>query len=105
MLHYALGASLCTTPYLMGEIMAVSKEMERITITVDKKVKEQLDRYAELYGISTSRLATNMVYVGLEHVDFLSKLGFGHLVRGLESFQELFKKLVSTETMKDSSTK
>lgn len=85
--------------------MAVSKDVERITISVDKKVKEQLDRYSKLYGISTSKLARNMLYIGLDEFNFLKKLGFVHIVRGLDSFTELFKNLVNSETKKDSSKK
>ena len=85
--------------------MAVSREMERITITVDRNVKEQLDKYAELYGISTSRLASNMVYIGLDQFGFLNRLGFGHLARGLERFNELFKNLVNAETQAEKPAK
>jgi hypothetical protein len=77
--------------------MAVSKETERITISLDKEVKEKLDEYAKLYDIPTSRIARNMVYVGLDQVRFLHLCGFGHVARGLDKFKELFQNLIVSE--------
>lgn len=85
--------------------MVVSKDIERITISIDKEVKEKLDQYAELYGISTSKLARNLVYVGLDQANFLHKVGVNHLVKGLDTFKDLFKRLIDSETNKDSSGK
>ena len=77
--------------------MAVSKDTERITISLDKEVKEKLDEYAKLYDIPTSRLARNMVYVGLDQVNFLHRCGFGHVARGMDKFKELFQNLIESE--------
>ena len=77
--------------------MAVSKNTERITISLDKEVKKQLDKYARQYDIPTSRLARNMVYVGLEHFDFLHKCGFGHITKGIDKFKELFQNLLDSD--------
>ena len=77
--------------------MAVSDDTERITISLDRKVKEKLDEYAKLYDIPTSRLARNMLYVGMDQFQILHKMGFGHISKGLDKFKELFQNLVNSE--------
>jgi len=77
--------------------MAVSKDTERITISVNKEVKEYLQRYSDIYGIPVSALARNMMYVGLDQFHILHKLGFGHLTKKLDAFTESFKSLMKSK--------
>ena len=77
--------------------MAVSKNTERITISVNKKVKEYLQKYSDTYGIPVSVLARNMMYVGLDQFHILHKLGFGHITKKMEAFTESFKGLMRSK--------
>ena len=77
--------------------MAVSKDTERITISVNKEVKDYLQKYSDLYGIPVSALSRNMMYVGLDQFHILHKLGIGHLVKGLEVFTKNFKNLMKSK--------
>jgi len=77
--------------------MTVSKDTERITISVNKEVKEYLQKYSDLYGIPVSVLSRNMMYVGLDQFHILHKLGFGHIAKGLESFKEGFNNLMKSK--------
>ncbi len=80
--------------------MPLPEDKVSISVVIDRKVKDELDKYAKLYGISTSKLARNMVYVGLDQFQFLHKMGFGHIAKGLDRFSELFRNLVNSETKK-----
>lgn len=74
--------------------MAVSKDTERITISVNKEVKEYLQKYSDDYGIPVSVLARNILYVGLDQFNILDKIGIAHLFVGLEKFKASFRKLM-----------
>jgi len=83
--------------------MSLPEDKVSISVVIDRSIKEELDRYSKLYGIPTSQLARNMIYIGLDQFNFLHKMGYGHLARGLDSFKELFKNLVNSDQKTDHS--
>ena len=55
--------------------MAVAKDTVRITISIDKKVYEELERYSNEYGIPVAKAARNLLYSGLDDIRPLEKIG------------------------------
>lgn len=75
--------------------MALPKDKVSISVVIDREVKEELDRIAEMFDISVSKLARNMMYVGLDNFKILRRLGFVHIVNGLDRFTAICKTLLN----------
>ncbi len=82
--------------------MALPDDKAIISIVVDKKIKEELEKYAEILDLSTSKFARNILYVGLDHFSLLRKLGFVHLHLGIERFKKTYNALIDPEEKEDS---
>lgn len=73
---------------------------KNLTLWVDEKTIERLDKVARKAGLSRSRLAENLLLIGLDEAETLRKIGvlqLAVLVRDLR--KKVSKKIADTEAL------
>ena len=73
----------------------------QISVVVDKKAAEKIDEMAKIVGISRSKMARNLMYIGLDDINMLSSIGLlqtGVAVRNMHAYvKDFFAKRKDTK--------
>ena len=59
-----------------------------VSVILDKKAVEKIDKLAKLLGLSRSKMVRNLAYVGLDEAKVLKSLGLFHAVVMVRTFRE-----------------
>ncbi|MBN1545266.1 MAG: ribbon-helix-helix protein, CopG family [Syntrophaceae bacterium] len=67
-------------------------DKQAVTIWIDKKTLEKIEKLAAKGDITRSKLITNIVEVGVEDLEVMNKLGVWATARVFEDMRQWFKK-------------
>lgn len=68
----------------------------QISVVIDKKAAEKIDEMAKIVGVSRSKMARNLMYIGIDDITMLDNIGLlqtAVTVKNMHTFvKETFRK-------------
>ena len=66
----------------------------QISVVVDKEAAEKIQKLADMFGIPKSRMAKNLMYMGLDDAQLLSSLGITQTYAAVRNMRDIIKNMV-----------
>ena len=72
----------------MEVVMVIPEDKVRITITIDRDTYEQIKKLSDILDLKPAKIATNLMYMGLDDANILKKAGLLHIAKKLRFFKK-----------------